>query len=134
MLRHGRIITKKMARKIDKSGIYVDAQNLLRTIYKAQFEIPKRDRPVLVTRMLDHTEAIISNFALAYREDRLVDKRRYVDAMSAHFEALKVEIRMVVDGEAKMLKVPGLVNEIKELTVKLHEGIEKWRNSMVISE
>lgn len=54
--------------------------------------------------------------------------------MSAHFEALKVEIRMVVDGEAKMLKVPGLVNEIKELTVKLHEGIEKWRNSMVISE
>ena len=121
-----------MARKIDKAGIYVDAQDLLRTIYKAQFEMPKRDRPILVTRMLDHTEAIISNFALAYREDRPTEKRRYVDALAAHFEALKVEIRMVVEGG--MLKEPSLVNAIKELTVKSYEGIEKWRNSMVISE
>ena len=44
-----------MAKSADKSGIYVDAQNLFRLLYTAQFEMDKRDRPVIVTRMFDHT-------------------------------------------------------------------------------
>lgn len=119
-----------MAKSADKSGIYVDAQNLFRLLYTAQFEMDKRDRPVIVTRMFDHTEGIISYFALAYREDRIEDKRRHVDTMQAHFEALKVEIRMVID--FGMFKKPGTINGVRELIVRISEGIAKWRNSMVL--
>lgn len=119
-----------MAKKIDKSGIYIDAQNLFRLLYTAQFEMDKRDRPVIVTRMFDHTEAVISHFALAYREDDLEDKRRHVDKMQAHFEALKVEIRMAID--FGMFKKPATINGARELIVRISEGMDKWRNSMVL--
>ena len=110
-----------MAKKIDKSGIYIDAQNLFRLLYTAQFEMDKRDRPVIVTRMFDHTEAVISHFALAYREDDLEDKRRHVDKMQAHFEALKVEIRMAID--FGMFKKPATINGARELIVRISEGM-----------
>ena len=121
-----------MARKINQSGIYVDAQNLFRLLYCAQFEMDKRDRPVMVTRMFDHTESIISCFALAYKEDRLAEKRKYIDDMQAHFEALKVLIRMAIDYE--MFKKDTTINGARELIVRLSEGMDKWRNSMVLVE
>ena len=34
-----------MASKINKTSIYVDVQELFITLYDAQFEMPKRDRP-----------------------------------------------------------------------------------------
>ena len=56
--------------KRDKSSIYVDAQCLLHTIYKGQFEMDKKDRAVLAVRLLSHTEEIISHFALAFHTEK----------------------------------------------------------------
>ncbi|WP_294533287.1 hypothetical protein [uncultured Bacteroides sp.] len=114
-----------MAKK-EKSSIYVDAQSLLYTFYNAQFEMDKRDRAVLAVRLLDHTEAIISHFSLAYRTE---DKVANIDKMLAHFEVVKVESRFAID--EKMFKKPCTINRVRELIVRMDEGIVKWRNYVV---
>lgn len=112
--------------KRDKASIYVDAQLLLHELYDAQFEMDKRDRPVLAVRMLDHTERIIANFALAFESE---NKLQYIDAMLAEFEIVKVEIRFAF--ERFMIKSPGTVNRITELIVRMEEGIAKWRSYVI---
>lgn len=86
-----------MARK-DKAGLYIDTQNLFAVLYQAQFELPKRDRPVIVNRMLGHCESIIGNFSLAYQSE---NKKGYIDSFIAEFEALKVICRFVIDNLLK---------------------------------
>ena len=108
--------------KRDKASIYVDAQQLLYTLYDAQFEMDKRDRPVLAVRLLDHTEQIIANFSLAFKSD---DKLPYVDTMLAEFEIVKVELRFAI--EKNIIKSPSTINRITELVVRMEEGIAKWR-------
>ena len=112
--------------KRDKASIYVDAQQLLYTLYDAQFEMDKRDRPVLAVRLLDHTEQIIANFSLAFKSD---DKLPYVDTMLAEFEIVKVELRFAI--EKNIIKSPSTINRITELVVRMEEGIAKWRSYVV---
>ena len=95
--------------KRDKASIYVDAQQLLYTLYDAQFEMDKRDRPVLAVRLLDHTEQIIANFSLAFKSD---DKLPYVDTMLAEFEIVKVELRFAI--EKNIIKSPSNIRRLWE--------------------
>lgn len=112
--------------KRDKSSIYVDAQCLLHTIYKGQFEMDKKDRAVLAVRLLSHTEEIISHFALAFHTEKKIEN---IDRMLAHFEIVKVESRFAI--EENMFKSPATIKQLRELVVKMEEGIGKWRNYIV---
>ena len=105
----------------DKAALYVDTQEMFRVIYETQFELPKRDRIVLTTRMLDHCEKIIGNFALAYHTDG--DKLKYIDRFIAEFEALKVECRFAID---TMYRSDQTQMRIRELLARIDEGVQRW--------
>ena len=109
--------------KRDKSSIYVDAQCLLHTIYQGQFEMDKKDRAVLAVRLLSHTEEIIAYFAMAFRTEQKLEN---IDRMLAQFEIVKVELRFAI--EEHMFKNPVTINRLRELVVKMEEGMEKWRS------
>lgn len=109
-----------MARK-DKAGLYIDTQNLFAVLYQAQFELPKRDRPVIVNRMLGRCEAIIGYFALAYQREQ---KEGYIDSFIAEFEALKVICRFVIDN---LLNNEKTKFKIREQIARIDEGVERWR-------
>ena len=106
----------------DKAALYVDTQEMFRVIYETQFELPKRDRIVLTTRMLDHCEKIIGNFALAYHTDE--DKLKYIDRFIAEFEALKVECRFAID---TLYRSEATQMRIRELLARIDEGVQRWR-------
>lgn len=110
-----------MAAKTAKTGIYIDAQKLYNVIYAGQFEMDKRDRPLTALRLLDHTERFIANFSLAYNTD---DKLAYIEKMIAEFEIIKFLCRFAITNG--MFKKTYTIGGIKELIVKMDEGIVKW--------
>lgn len=109
-----------MARK-DKAGLYVDTQNLFAILYQTQFELPKRDRPIIVNRMLGHCESIIGFFALAYQSE---DKESYIDSFIAEFEALKVICRFAIDN---LLGNETTKFKIREQIARIDEGVARWK-------
>lgn len=111
-----------MARK-DKAGIYVDSQMLFEVLYKAQFEMPKKDRCVIAVRLLDHCEKLMAEFSLSYRE-KGNEKMIHIRAMLAEYEMLKMECRFIVDNG--LIRNPSTDRAIKEYIVRIDEGIEKW--------
>lgn len=112
-----------MTSKTAKTGIYIDAQKLYNIIYEGQFEMDKRDRPITAIRLLDHTERFISNFCMAYNTEEKFD---YIEKMMAEFEIIKFLCRFAISNG--MFKRTFTVNGIKEILVKMDEGIVKWRN------
>ena len=111
-----------MAKRRDKTGIYIDLQHLFRIIYAGQFEMNKRDRACIMADTIKELLAINSNFSLSYIEE---DKMKYIIRMIAAFENLKFILRFCID--EKMFKTEKTVNAIRERVVKLEEGIGKWR-------
>lgn len=111
-----------MAKRREKTGIYIDLQHLFRIIYAGQFEMNKRDRVCIMTDTIKELLAINSNFSLSYIEE---DKMKYIIRMIAAFENLKFILRFCID--EKMFKTEKTVNAIRERVVKLEEGIGKWR-------
>lgn len=109
--------------KRDKASIYVDAQQLLYTLYDAQFEMDKRDRPVLAVRLLDHTEQIIANFSLAFKSD---DKLPYVDTMLADEMGLSYTryaddcVIVVQNKEAALALLPLVRKKYAEVGCTMH--------------
>lgn len=113
--------------KIDKASIYVNAQELLKVLYNAQFSAPKRDRIALFNRMFDHCEKVVAYFALSYLTDAKVEN---IQIMMAEFEALKVECRMAIS--LGIVKREGDITAIRDLIAKMQEATDKW-HSFVIS-
>ena len=111
-----------MAKRREKTGIYIDLQHLFRIIYAGQFEMNKRDRVCIMADTIKELLAINSNFSLSYIEE---DKMKYIIRMIAAFENLKFILRFCID--EKMFKTEKTVNAIRERVVKLEEGIGKWR-------
>ena len=111
-----------MAKRRDKTGIYIDLQHLFRIIYARQFERNKRDRACIMADTIKELLEINSNFSLSYIEE---DKMKYIIRMIAAFENLKFILRFCID--EKMFKTEKTVNAIRERVVKLEEGIGKWR-------
>lgn len=111
-----------MAKRREKTGIYIDLQHLFRIIYAGQFEMSKRDRACIMADTIKELLAINSNFSLSYIEE---DKMKYIIRMIAAFENLKFILRFCID--EKMFKTEKTVNAIRERVVKLEEGIGKWR-------
>lgn len=112
--------------KIDKASIYVNAQNLFKVLYYAQFDAPKRDRIALFNRMLDHCEAVISSFSLSYLTERKIEN---IEVMMAHFEALKVEIRFAMD--STIIRREGTQTELRDLMSRMQDGMDKWRSFII---
>ena len=112
--------------KRDKASIYVDAQKLFAALYEAQFDMCKRDRPVMAVRLLDHTERIIANFAVAFESD---NKLEFVNRMLAEFEIVKVELRFAI--QQSIIRNPAHIKELTEIVVRLEEGIAKWRGYVI---
>ena len=111
-----------MAKRREKTGIYIDLQHLFRIIYAGPFEMNKRDRTCLMADTIKELLPIKSNFSLSYIEE---DKMKYIIRMIAAFENLKFILRFCID--EKMFKTEKTVNAIRERVVKLEEGIGKWR-------
>lgn len=108
----------------DKASLYVDTQELFRILYDAQFEIPKRDRPVLATRVLDHSEKICAYFALSYHTE---EKLKYTDLFIAEFEALKICLRMMMRPDFPIIRKESICNQIRDYLAKIDESVVKWR-------
>jgi len=115
-----------MANK-DKASLFVDTFNLYKVVYTAQFHIPKRDRIALGNRILDHTEKVLSSFAMAYNiED---NKLQNIDKFIIEFEALKMCIRLGF--ELDIYNVESDINAMREYLARIDESVEKWRAYVV---
>lgn len=112
-----------MSAKTAKSGIYIDAQKLYDVFYEGQFEMDRRDRPTTALKLLDHTEQFIANFALAYNTG---EKEYYIKKMISEFEIIKFLSRFAIT--KGMFKKTYTISGVKELIVKIDEGVVKWRN------
>jgi hypothetical protein len=116
-----------MASKINKTSIYVDVQELFITLYDAQFEMPKRDRPIIVNRALGHCEMVAAYFALSYRTD---DKIKYTKLLFAEFEALKMNIRSILRPDRPMIQNESTCNKIRNYIARIDESVVKWYKSL----
>lgn len=121
LLYRQRIYKRNMA-KIDKAGIYIDVQHLMRIVYKAQFEMDKKDRCVIYPTMMQLILDMLSHFCLSFCTE---NKLEHLDIMIAKFQAFKPMLRFCI--EEKMFKKELTINSLRERVVKIEEGIAKWR-------
>lgn len=116
-----------MATQRDKSSIYVDVYELFIVLYKLQFKAPKRDRPIIFTRLLDHCERIMANYSIAFDG---MDKLPYINMMLGEVECLKVEVRLAI--ELDIIREADSTR-VRELIVNINESVVKWRSYVVQS-
>lgn len=115
-----------MAKKA-KEDIYVETLNLLSDLYDFQFEMPKRDRIALATKIFTHTENVLADFMLSYKlgNSEIKDKINAVNDMMKEFSIVVVEIRMAID--KKMYQRESTINKLREHIAVIDEGMIKWR-------
>lgn len=128
------IIIIKM--KVDKAGIYVDLYELRKLLKRAQYVMTKTDRIIYGTPVLKENIDTLADFVRAY--DFEEERDYYIRKMCADFEALKIDLRIIV--EDNVLKCPDPLNAhmkpesfkklIFEYVARIDEGITKWRNSL----
>ena len=113
-----------MAKK-SKEDIYVETTNLLYDLYDFQWEMPKRDRIMLGNSIFQHTERVLANFMLSYKNSEVSDKIHAINDMMKEFSLVVVEIRMAID--KKMYVRESTINRLREHIARIDEGIIKWR-------
>ena len=115
-----------MAKKA-KDDIYVETLNQLSDLYDFQFEMPKRDRIALATKIFTHTENVLADFMLSYKlgNSEIKDKINAVNDMIKEFSIVVVEIRMAID--KKMYQRESTINKLREHIAVIDEGMIKWR-------
>lgn len=115
-----------MAKK-GKEDIFVETLNLLSDLYDFQFEMPKRDRIALATKIFTHTENVLADFMLSYKlsNSEIEDKINAVNDMMKEFSIVVVEIRMAID--KKMYHRESTINKLREHIAVIDEGMIKWR-------
>ena len=101
-----------MAKRREKTGIYIDLQHLFRIIYAGQFEMNKRDRACIMADTIKELLAINSNFSLSYIEE---DKMKYIIRMIAAFENLKFILRFCIDDTGESSEVRRRYREMAEV-------------------
>ena len=117
--------------KTDKAGIYVDCYNLRKKFYQATYEMTHKDRVIIAEKALKDLDQVISSFVMGYefQEERMY----YIKKMSAHFEVLKMDLRIMAEEnvfKGKKNKTGEYVlveREIFELVARIDDGIGKWR-------
>ena len=110
-----------------KEDIYVETLNLLSDLYDFQFEMPKRDRIALATKIFTHTENVLADFVLSYKlsNSEIKDKIDAINDMIKEFSIVVVEIRMAID--KKMYHRESTINKLREHIAVIDEGMIKWR-------
>ncbi|MGM9759399.1 MAG: hypothetical protein ACI30I_04690 [Parabacteroides sp.] len=121
-----------MAKKVQEAGIHKDTREIWDVIYKGQFEMCKRDRPVMAVRLLNKAEDILEYFCMSYKVSDPKDKKDYTERMLGAFDVLKSLIREAKD--ENMFKLDSTKNRLTELVVRMDEGMEKYHRKLVLND
>ncbi len=119
--------------KTDKAGIYVDCYNLRKKLYQATYEMTHKDRVIIAEKALKDLDQVISSFVMGYEFQE--ERTYYIKKMSAHFEVLKMDLRIMAEEnvfKGKKNKTGEYVlveREIFEFVARIDDGIGKWRRS-----
>ena len=108
----------------DKLRIYVDCFQLHKLLYKAQFEMCKKDRVVVGNLILEYNAKLFAHIAMANncKEERL----KYIEKFISDFEILKMYLRLIV--EENIISNDGTKFNIFDYISKIDKTIYGWRS------
>ena len=107
----------------EKLGIYIDCFRLHKILYKAQFEMCKKDRVIIGNLMLEFNARLFAHIAMA---NNCKDQRlHYIDCFISDFEILKMYLRMAT--EDGIIPNDGTKKGIFECISKIDKGVYGWR-------
>ena len=111
----------------DKLRIYVDCFQLHKLLYKAQFEMCKKDRVVVGNLILEYNAKLFAHIAMANncKEERL----KYIEKFISDFEILKMYLRLIV--EENIISNDGTKFNIFDYISKIDKAIYGWVVSII---